>query len=407
MSPIPQQFTLNVAPEKLTWITDRVKTAQVIPDIRHPKGREWDHGIPSSTMQDLVDYWRDSYDWKKVEERINLTFKMFTVDIEEGEETLNVHFVHHRSSRDGAIPLLFVHGWPGNFLEVESLLDLTEPKDPRQQAFHIVAPSIPGFVFSSAPQSPEFSVARIASVFDNLMKILGYSHYTGQGGDWGSFILRALAANFPKSCVGIHLNFVPDLPPSPIKSPLTILWLVLGWVTPDEKARLGRMQWWMSRESGYSQIQENKPQTISYALMDSPIGMLAWIREKMEVLVDGFAWPKETVITWTMVYLLSGNAGTARIYRQSSLEVLKKEILAKKISREVYFGASCFPRDVGYVPQWWAKATIAENIVSWKEHQKGGHFPSIECSNVLTRDIHEFHRKITGKRLEELRKAGL
>ncbi|KAF5380600.1 hypothetical protein D9615_004580 [Tricholomella constricta] len=403
MSHIPKPFTIKVAPETLAWVTDRVRTARIIPDVQHPEGKEWDDGIPSSTMQELVDYWRDTYDWRKVEERINSTFKMFTVDIKEGEETLNVHFVHHRSSREGAVPLLFAHGWPGNFLEVENFLKLTEPEDAQQQAFHIVAPSIPGFVFSSAPQSPTFSIGRICSVYHKLMQTLGYTHYIGQGGDWGSFILRSMAISFPEACVGIHLNFVLGLPPSPLKNPLTLLWLILRWFTAEEKTKLARMQWWMKKESGYSRIQGTKPQTVSYALLDSPIGMLAWIREKVENLVeDDFVWPKEVIITWTMLYLLSGNAGHARIYKQG-VQTLTEEVLVKKIPKDVAFGASCFPQDVGYIPKWWAQATIADNIVFWREHEKGGHFPSIECCDVLERDLIEFFGAIDEKRRDALR----
>lgn len=402
---VPKPFTINVSPETLDWVTDRVKTARIIPDVQHPKGKEWDDGIPTSTMQELVDYWRDEFDWRKVEERLNSTFKMFTVDIEEGGETLNVHFVHHKSTREGAIPLIYAHGWPGNFLEVENLLKLTEPEDPKQQAFHIVAPSIPGFVFSSAPKAPAFSVGRIASVYHKLMQTLGYNQYVGQGGDWGSFILRSMAISFPDACAGIHLNFVLAIPPSPLKNPLTLLWLALRWFTPEEKTKLARMQWWMKDESGYSKIQGTKPQTISYALMDSPIGMLAWIREKIEGLVDpDFVWSKEVVITWTMLYLLSGSAGHARIYKQAT--VLKGEVLDKAISKDVAFGASCFPRDVGYIPRWWAQVGIAENIVFWREHKKGGHFPAVECSDVLTADFLEFVETIKGKRRQALIEAG-
>ncbi|GLB37605.1 putative epoxide hydrolase N terminus [Lyophyllum shimeji] len=406
MSPVPEPFRIDVAPETLAWVTDRVKTARVIPDIQHPQGKEWAHGIPTSAVQELVDYWRDEYDWRKVEQRLNLTFKMFTVDIEEAGETLNVHFVHHRSSRGGAVPLIFAHGWPGNFLEVEHLLKLTEPEDPAQQAFHIVAPSIPGFVFSSEPQHPDFTIARIASVYHKLMQTLGYTHYVGQGGDWGSFILRSMAISFPEACVGIHLNYIFAIPPSPVKNPLALLRLVVRWFTADEKTRLARIQWWMKEEFGYTAIQGTKPQTVSYALLDSPVGMLAWIREKMQDLTDpDFTWPKETVVTWAMLYLLSGNAGHARLYK-NGMQTAKGEVLDVKISKEVAFGASCFPRDVGYVPRWWAQASIADNIVFWREHEKGGHFASLECSDVLERDFLEFFGKISVERRAVFVKAG-
>ncbi|KAF8973121.1 epoxide hydrolase domain-containing protein [Flammula alnicola] len=379
----PQPFKIEVSPAKLDWITQRVQSALVIPDVEHPEGKEWADGAPSSTINELVDYWKTSYDWRKVEARLNSTFKMFTVDIPEGDELIKLHFVHHRSERPGAIPLLFAHGWPGNFTELENLLSLTAPEDSTQQAFHIVAPTIPGFTFSSSPKAPGFSIPRIGSVYHQLMLKLGYTQYIGQGGDWGSMILRSIALSYPDSCLGIHLNMIMGLPPQLLKNPLTLLWLVLRWFTPEEKKRLARMQWWMKEESGYSRIQGTKPQTISYALLDSPVGMLAWIREKLEALIQpGYVWDKEMVITWTMFYLLSESAWHARIYKEA-IPSLRHQVLDKKISAKVAFGVSCFPYDVGYIPLWWAKATVADNIVLWA-------FPSVECGEVLKEDVWEF-----------------
>lgn len=238
------------------------------------------------------------------------------------------------------------------------------------------------------------------------MLLLGYSAYIGQGGDWGSFITRSLAIQYPRACVGIHLNFIIGLPPSPLRNPLTLAYLILRWFTPDEKARLARMQWWMKEESGYSRIQGTKPQTIGYALMDSPVGMLAWIREKLGAIVEpNFVWTEDTVLTWVTLYLLSGSAGHARIYKEA-IPTLSGEVLQQKISKEVALGVSAFPKDVGYVPRWWAEATIAEDIVFWREHAKGGHFPSIECPEVLLKDFQDFVEEIKGDRWAKLIQAG-
>lgn len=235
------------------------------------------------------------------------------------------------------------------------------------------------------------------------MLTLGYPKYIGQGGDWGSLIIRSMAQEYPGSCLGILLNFIVSLPPSPLKNPLTLLWLVTRWFTPDQKKRLSRMQWWMKEESGYSRIQGTKPQTLSYGLTDSPIGMLAWIREKLDSLVEpGYQWDKETIITWTMFYLLSKSSWHARIYKEA-IPALRHQVLEKRVPAKVAFGASCFPYDVGYVPIWWAKATLAENIVLWKEHDKGGHFPSVECGDVLKEDILEFVGSLSQGTREMLR----
>lgn len=232
---------------------------------------------------------------------------------------------------------------------------------------------------------------------------LGYPHYVGQGGDWGSLILRAVALTYPEACIGIHVNFLVTLPPVPMKNPITLLWLILRWFTPEEKKRLARLQWWLKDEIGYSKIHETKPQTISYGLLDSPVGMLAWIGEKLDSLIEpDYVWDKEMVITWTMFYLLSGSSGHARIYKEG-IRTLPETVLQKKIASQVAFGASCFPLDIAYIPLWWAKATLAENIVFWKEHAKGGHFPSVECSEVLKDDIWEFVKNIPKGRRDLLK----
>ncbi|TFK26520.1 epoxide hydrolase domain-containing protein [Coprinopsis marcescibilis] len=399
MSALIKPFKIEVASDTLDWITHRVKTARVIPDVIHPKGEEWNDGIPSSVMGDLQTYWANEYDWRKVEARLNEIYKMFTVDLEDGDETINLHFVHHRSDRKDAIPLLFAHGWPGNFTEVENLLTLANPSDPNQQAFHIVAPSLPGFTFSSAPKKPDFGLPRIARIYHRLMVALGYKHYVAQGGDWGSLVLRSVALQYPEAVVGLHINFPIALPPSPLKNPLALFWLAIGWLSPEEKRRIERMKWFLTEENGYSRIQGTKPQTISFGLLDSPIGLLAWIREKMQNAVEpDYVWDKERVITWTMFYLLQNSSGTARLYKAGGPQSMRRDILQNKISSQVAFGASSFPYDIGFLTKWWAQASLADNITFWKVQDKGGHFPSVEVPELLIKDILDFVHTIPVER---------
>jgi pimeloyl-ACP methyl ester carboxylesterase len=241
---------------------------------------------------------------------------------------------------------------------------------------------------------------------------LGYEVYVGQAGDWGSFILRSVALQYPTSLVGLHINFPATLPPRPLRNPITLFWLAAGLFSPEEKKRLSRMQWFLKAETGYSRIQGSKPQTISYALLDSPVGMLAWIREKVELATeDDFVWDADTVITWTMLYLLSNSAGHARIYKEgNSEEGGTTTVLGSKISKDVAVGVSSFPKDIAYATKWWAEATMAENIVTWREHDKGGHFPAVECPDVLISDLQEWVQAVREKghpaKWEALLKAG-
>ncbi|KAF9078561.1 epoxide hydrolase domain-containing protein [Rhodocollybia butyracea] len=377
MSSSPKPFKLNVSSELLDWVTDRVNTARVIPDLTHPVGKEWDDGVPTSVIEPLVAYWRTTYDWKKMEKRINETFKMFTVDLEEAGETISLHFVHHRSERKDALPLIFAHGWPGNFTEVEHILKLTAPEDPKAQAFHVVAPSIPGFTLSSSPTKPGFGISKMASVYYKLMNVLGYERFVGQGGDWGSFILRSLALQYPSCLIGLHINFIVTLPPKPLRNPITLFWLA----TRQKNAIF------LKEENGYSKIQGTKPQTISYMATD-----------------EDFVWDADVIITWTMLYLISCSAGNARIYKEGNSESDGTSmLLGSKISKEVAIGVSSFPKDVGYATKWWAEATLAENIITWKEHPKGGHFPSLECPDEWVQRIRE---TTSPAKWEELLKAG-
>ncbi|KAK7461005.1 hypothetical protein VKT23_008932 [Stygiomarasmius scandens] len=408
---VAKPYKLNVSDELLNWIDNRVKTARVIPDVIHAPNEEWADGTPTTVVNEFVTYWKEKYDWRNVEGRINNTFKMFTMDITDADEVISLHFVHHRNERKDAIPLLFSHGWPGNFLEVEHLLKLTDPEDPQAQAYHIVAPSIPGFTLSSAPSKPGFAVARIAVIYHKLMQALGYSYYVAQGGDWGSLISRSIAIQYPDACIGCHINFIYTRLPSPLRNPLTTAYLALRWFTPEEKKKLERMQSFLKSGLGYAQIQQTKPQTVSYGLLDSPIAMLAWIYEKLH---DGsepdYVWEHEAVITWTILYLLAGSSWHARIYKEGAAS-LEKDVYSQKVPSKVPFGFSSFPMDVGYVPQWWASATVAENIVLWKDHEKGGHFASCEVPDALIGDVEEFVRILKEKgssaRWDTLLKAGV
>jgi pimeloyl-ACP methyl ester carboxylesterase len=302
----PTPFTIALPEEQLKWINDRVATARIPPGKKLPDDEVWKSwGLPPDYAHKLKEYWTSKYDWRQVEKQLNDELTQFTIPINHGGEDVTIHFVHHRSERKDAIPFLFVHGWPGSFLEVRPLINLlTSPASSEDPAYHVVAPSLPGFGFSSYPSAP-CSPMDMAEINHKLMKALGYSQYMVQGGDWGSMVNRIIAINHPESCRIIHLNMVVASPP--IWYPLAIGRLILAYLTGlglsnYEKKLLERMKWWMDRESGYQKIQGTKPQTLSYALTDSPLGMACWLREKVNYLVDDdFQWKDEDVITWAMV----------------------------------------------------------------------------------------------------------
>ncbi|TVY28439.1 putative epoxide hydrolase [Lachnellula hyalina] len=411
--PTPMPFKINISESLLSFISHRVSTARIPSGFDHLPGEEWAYGPPPSVMAHLKEYWTNTYDWRAVEARINGHLTMFTLPIKEGSDEIEMHFVHHRSEREGAIPLLFQHGWPGSFLEVDKIIDLlTTPSDPTAQAYHVVAPSIPGFTFSSAPKSPGFNLKNMASINNNLMHSLGYFKYMVQGGDWGSMIARVMVNDYPESCIAIHVNMLLASPPVWYKQPLSWLQFLTWatWTAGNENGMLGRAMWWMKKEGGYMEIQGTKPQTISYALADSPFGMLAWIRDKLEHLIDDdFTFDDETAITWAMLYIIPQNSAHAHIYtnfkgeKQSELHTY---LLSKKIPSNVDFGVSIFPKEVSNVPRFWAEACLGKKIVFWKEHAKGGHFPAVERPEVLVEDVRAFTKAVEKGRMAELRSVG-
>ncbi|OJJ43165.1 hypothetical protein ASPZODRAFT_136724 [Penicilliopsis zonata CBS 506.65] len=336
---------------------------------------------------------------------------MYTLPITQAGETLSIHFVWHQSDREGAIPLLFQHGWPGNFLEVLPLIDeLTSPSNPTSQAYHVVAPSLPGFVFSSCPQSPSFGVNDIAAVNHQLMQALGYDTYLAQGGDWGSIVVRIMGARYPAHCLGVHVNMLAAALPSFWTNPFHLIYLLVVWALFLQRgadSTLRRLKWWRSEESGYAEIQKTKPLTIAAALVDSPIGMLAWLYDKLHPLVDDdFVWSPEELITWSMMYLIPGTAGHALIYTNMRDDRVKEYAANLHLSPDVDFGVSCFPRDVYNIPRWWASASVSKNIVFWREHAKGGHFAALEKPRELIQDIRDFTSAVHPVRRTTLLSSG-
>ncbi len=304
----PTPYKIAVPDDQLRWINERVASTRIPPGKDLPADTLWKSwGLPPDYARELHRYWTTEYDWRRVEKQINEELSQFTIPINHNGEELTIHFVHHRSEREDAIPLLFLHGWPGSFLEVRGLIaHLTNPASASDPAYHVIAPSLPGFGFSSYPLVP-CSPMDMGEVGHKLMMALDYTQYIVQGGDWGSLIARVIALRHPDSCRAVHLNMVVASPPSPIWHPVALGRLVLLFLTglgasEYEKKSLARMKWWMDWESGYNAIQGTKPQTLSYALTDSPFGMMCWIREKTQFLVDDdFKWKDDEVITWAMV----------------------------------------------------------------------------------------------------------
>jgi microsomal epoxide hydrolase len=341
---------------------------------------DWVRGVPGGYLRELAGYWRDRYDWRAQEARLN-AFPQFITTID-GQR---IHFLHVRSPEPDATPLIITHGWPGSVAEfLEVLGPLADPRghggDPRD-AFHVVAPSIPGYGFSGPVTEPGWGPARVASAFAALMSRLGYPRYAAQGGDWGAVITREIGVADPEHAIGVHLNMLSTPPDAEASGPDA---------PDDEKARVAIHRRYTREMSGYRSIQATRPQTLAYALTDSPVGQLAWIVEKFREWTDSRHLPEDAVgrdhmLTSVSIYWLTATAGSsAEFYYEAA-----HSSPAPRASR-VPTAVAVFPRDIFRPIRRIAERSNA--IEQWTEFDRGGHFAAMEQPELLVADVRRFFR---------------
>ncbi|GLB38172.1 putative epoxide hydrolase [Lyophyllum shimeji] len=388
-------FRIAVPDSQLALLHQKLELA-TLPDELEGAGTAYGAALPD--MQRLVNRWRSGYNWRKHEAELNAELPQFTRDIDvDGFGTLNVHYVHKRSEVEGAIPLLFVHGWPGSFLEVRKVLPLLVEASPDHPSFHVVAISLPGFGFSAAPKKKGFALNQYAEVSHKAMLALGYDEYVTQGGDWGFFITRRMASLYgPKHVKAWHTNFPCTSPPS-FQRPLLLISHLLSYLpflgyTEKEKAGLERTIQFRDNGSSYFAIQSTRPQTLGYGLTDSPVGLLGWIYEKLAASLEGAEpFDDDEYLTWVSIYYFSraGPAASLRIYYEV-VQSQGRDLLAQMEPTTIPMGYSYFPREAVRLPRSWLGAP---NLVFESEHKDGGHFAAFEKPELLVGDV----RKMFGK----------
>jgi pimeloyl-ACP methyl ester carboxylesterase len=341
---------------------------------------DWSQGVPLEYLRDFCHYWADKYEWQGRQERLN-SCPQYRTEI----DGLGIHFIHVRSPHDGALPLILTHGWPGSVVEfLESLGPLTDP--PRHggdaaDAFHVVVPSLPGYAFSDKPSAPGWGVARTAAAWTSLMARLGYDRYGAQGGDWGAMVTTSIGLQDPDHVAGIHLNMVIGLPASDD-----------GEMTEAEQASMASVQEYMQRDSGYSKQQSTRPQTLGYALVDSPAGQCAWILEKFWSWSDTDGDPvgalgADRILDNVMLYWLPATgASSARMYWES----FRNPPLAQV---SVPMGASVFPKEIFRSSRRWAARQYGD-IRYWGEPAVGGHFAAFEQPALFVDEVRNFFRTV-------------
>lgn len=379
-----QRYTIDVAGSVLEDLRQRLARTR-FPD--QPGPADWSSGTDLGYLRELVAYWRDRYDWRLHERGLN-RFEHWQCDL----RGLRLHFIHQRSPEPDALPLLLTHGWPGSVYEFHKVLGpLTDPVahgGRREDAFHVVCPSLPGYGWSEAPTQPGFDIRAVAEVEAELMARLGYSRYAAQGGDWGALATTWLGRIDAAHLAGIHLSMVVAGPPAGVADPM-------AGVTAEEQAWLGEMAGFQRTGTGYQQIQGTKPQTLGYALHDSPAGLAAWIVEKFHGWSDcggriATRFTMDELLTNVMIYWVTGSiTSSMRLYR----ETLRAGHFRPGPGRiEVPTAGAIFPRELYKAPRRWAEAAF--DLRRWTVFPTGGHFAALEEPALLVADLREFCRDL-------------
>jgi epoxide hydrolase len=338
---------------------------------------DWTQGVPLAYVQEVAEYWAERYDWRQREVALN-RFDHFLTEI----DGVDIHFIHQRSPHAGAMPLVITHGWPGSVVEfhkvIEPLVDPVAFGGDAADAFHVIAPSLPGFGFSGKPTETGWGVEKIGAVWAQLMARLGYDRYLAQGGDWGSAVTSVVGSIDPEHCASIHLTLAMSARPT-------------GEISePEEQFALERIKYYLDWDSGYSTQQKTRPQTLGVGLSDSPAGQLAWILEKYWAWTDCDGHPenvltRDEMLDNVMLYWATGSAtSSARLYWESFGR-------AKRPTVEIPTGFAVYPREVVPPVRKWVDS-LYRNVVHWKEQPRGGHFAAFEVPDMFVDDIRDWAR---------------
>jgi microsomal epoxide hydrolase len=381
MSDEIRPFRIEVPEDVLDDLRERLARTRWPDQI---PGSGWDYGTDRAYLQDLCETWRTGFDWRAQEERFN-RWPHFLTEID-GQQ---VHFIHARSPEPDALPLLITHGWPGS---VSEFLDVIDPlRDPAshggdaRDAFHVVCPSLPGYGWSGPTVEPGWDVRRVAEAWRTLMARLGYERYGAQGGDWGAMVSAQLALVDPDHMVGLHSNMLLSFPSDTSGIELS----------ETEMADLMAAGEFMQTGAAYQEIQGKNPQTLGYALTDSPAGLAGWIVEKFRAWTDNDGSPEDAVsrdqiLTNLTVYWVTKTINSSiRLYCESqrsgrfgpTTEYVK-----------VPTAAAVFPREIFRIPRAYAERGF--NLVRYTRFDRGGHFAALEEPDLLIEDVRAFFREV-------------
>jgi pimeloyl-ACP methyl ester carboxylesterase len=335
-------------------------------------GVDWAQGPPLSYVADLVRYWIEDYDWRRVERELSAHGQALTAI-----DGLDIHFLHVRSPRSDARPLVISHGWPSSVLEPLAVIEeLANPPSPEAPAFHVVAPSLPGFGFSGKPQATGWTVERTADAWAVLMQRLGYRRFFAAGGDWGGSVTAALASSHRSLVAGLH-TFTPY-----VSEPAD----GAGALTETEDSWVADTRRFWRFGGGYSLQQSTRPQTLAYALVDSPVAQLTWVLDKLHAWTDHHgsveaAVSRDQILDTVTLYWLTATGGSsARFYWENFPPRGKDQAVS------VPTAVTIFPGDMEKFPRRWVE-TRFRDVTYWNVAERGGHFPMLEVPSIYALEL--------------------
>ena len=382
MIPI-NQFTIPFFAASWTDLRARIEKTRWIDEI---PGSEWDYGFNREFLVELCEYWSTEFDWELQVERLN-QLPNYRFQSQYG----SVHFLHLKGRGKSSLPLIMTHGWPGSYLEMLEMIPLlTDPiahGANSADSFDLVIPSLPGFGFSDRPASAGMNAFRIADIWVDLMRSLGYERFGAQGGDLGAAVSTALGLRHGAHLHGIHLNYIPGSY-QPFLAPDTVL-------ADSEQQFLQKHTNWFDKNGGYAHQQATRPQTTAYALNDSPAGLAAWIVEKFREWSDCGGdlysrFSRDALLTNVTLYWMTETISSSfRMYSEGRAAPLA-------FSPEDFVHAPCavarFPREITFPPREWVERGY--NIQRWTAMSRGGHFAASEEPALLAADLREFFRPL-------------
>jgi microsomal epoxide hydrolase len=380
----PKSFELRIPEADIADLRDRLARSR-FPD-RAP-GEPWAYGTDVAYLRSLVEYWRDGFDWRAQEAALN-AFPQFRVAI----DGIDLHYLHVPGKGKNPMPLLLLHGWPGSVFEfLEIIPRLTDPArfgGNADDAFTVIAPSLPGYGLSFQGGQKRCGVPEMADCVASLMHdVLGFSRFGAQGGDWGAGIASRLGYAYANRIIGIHINLMmaAGRDPSTVQNP-----------TDEEKRYLAELAHWTREETGYQWIQGTRPQTLAFALSDSPAGLAAWIVEKFRAWSDcdgdvERAISRDRMLADISLYWFTGAIGSSFWPYYARLH--GSVILPRGEAITVPTGYAQFPREILKPPRSVAER-VFKDIRRWSVMEKGGHFAALEQPDLLAREVRDFFREL-------------